>query len=144
MAEVAGQDNPRRAMILAGERVGLSVMQAQDVPSFARWNQDLDFTARLGVPGEAHTLEARQDFYDRNARITDSSAECSIVELDSGQLVGFGGLFDITCAMTATMFVSIGDCDQRKRGYGTEATRLICEYGPLFRSLHSIKVEVHE
>jgi RimJ/RimL family protein N-acetyltransferase len=143
MAEVAGQDNPRRAMILAGERVGLSVMQAQDVPSFARWNQDLDFTARLGVPGEAHTLEARQDFYERNSRITDSSAEFSIIELDTGQLVGFGGLFDITRAMTATIFVGIGDPAQRKRGFGTEATRLICEYGFFFRSLHSIKVEVH-
>jgi RimJ/RimL family protein N-acetyltransferase len=32
----------------------------------------------------------------------------------------------------------------RGRGFGTEATRLICEYGFFFRNLHSIKVEVHE
>jgi RimJ/RimL family protein N-acetyltransferase len=144
MAEDVDQNNPRRVMILTGDRVGLSVMQAQDVPSFARWNQDLDFTTRLDAPGEAHTLETRQDYYERNSRITDSSAEFSVVELDNGQLVGFGGLFDITRTMTATMFVGIGDCDQRKRGFGTEATRLICEYGFFFRSLHSIKVEVHE
>ncbi|WP_309667332.1 GNAT family protein [Tabrizicola sp.] len=144
MAEVADQDTTRRAMILTGERVGLSVMQTQDVPTIALWNQNLDFTARLGVPGEAHTLEARQDFYERNSRITDSSAEFSIIALDTGQLVGFGGLFDITRAMTATMFVGIGDRDQRKKGFGTEASRLICEYGFFFRSLHSIKVEVHE
>jgi RimJ/RimL family protein N-acetyltransferase len=143
MAEVAGQDNPRRALILAGDRVGLSVMQAQDVPSCALWNQDLDFTARLGVPGEAHTLEARQDFYERNARITGSSAEFSIIELDIGQLIGFGGLFDITRAMTATMSVGIGDPARRNSGFGTEANQLICEYGFFFRSLHSIKVEVH-
>lgn len=144
MAEVAEQDNTRRAIILAGDRVGLSVTQSQDVPAIAHWNQDLDFTARMGVPGEAHTLEARQEFFERNSRITADSAEFSIVELDTGQLVGFGGLFDITRAMTATMFVGIGDRDQRKRGFGTEAARLICEYGFFFRSLHSIKVEVHE
>ncbi len=144
MAEVADQDTTRRAMILTGERVGLSVMQTQDVPTIALWNQNLDFTARLGVPGEAHTLEARQDFYERNSRITADSAEFSIIALDTGQLVGFGGLFDITRAMTATMFVGIGDCDQRKKGFGTEVSRLICEYGFFFRSLHSIKVEVHE
>ena len=144
MAEVAEQDNTRRAIILAGDRVGLSVMQSQDVPAIAQWNQDLDFTARLGVPGEAHTLEARQEFFERNSRITADSAEFSIVELNTGQLVGFGGLFDITRAMTATMFVGIGDRDQRKKGFGTEASRLICEYGFFFRSLHSIKVEVHE
>jgi len=130
-------------MILTGERVGLSLMQAQDVPTIAQWNQDLDFTARPGVPGEAQTHEARRDFYERNSRITDSSAEFSVVELDTGQLVGFGGLFDITRAMTATLFVGIGDPARRKRGFGTEATRLICEYGFFFRSLHSIKVEVH-
>ena len=28
--------------------------------------------------------------------------------------------------------------------YGTEASRLICEYGFFFRNLHSIKIEVHE
>ncbi|MFZ1470309.1 MAG: GNAT family protein [Paracoccaceae bacterium] len=143
MAEDVDQNNPRRVMILTGERVGLSLLQAQDVPTIAQWNQDLDFTARLGVPGEAHTLEARQDFYERNSRITDSSAEFSIIALDSGQLVGFGGLFDITHAMTATMFVGIGDPARRKKGFGTEASRLICEYGFFFRSLHSIKVEVH-
>jgi hypothetical protein len=37
MGEVADEDNTRRANIFAGDRVGLSVMQAQDVPSFARW-----------------------------------------------------------------------------------------------------------
>jgi RimJ/RimL family protein N-acetyltransferase len=144
MAEIADQELTRRVIVLAGDRVGLSVMQAQDVPAITLWNQDLDFTARLGVPGEAHTLKARQDFYERNSRITDSSAEFSIVALDTGQLVGFGGLFDITSTMTAAMFVGIGDPARRKRGFGTEAARLICEYGFFFRSLHSIKVEVHE
>lgn len=127
MAEVADQDNTRRAINLAGDRVGLSVMKSQDMPAIALWNQNLDFTARLGVPGETHTLEARQDFYERDSPITDSSAEFSIIELDTGQLVEFGGLFDITRAMTATMFVGIGHSDQRKRGFGTEAARLICE-----------------
>jgi RimJ/RimL family protein N-acetyltransferase len=144
MVEDADQDTMRRAMILTGESVGLSLMQAQDVLTIAQWNQDLDFTARMGAPGEAHTLETRQDFYDRYPRITDSNAEFSVVELDAGQLVGFGGLFDMTRAMTATMFVGIGDLARRKRGFGTEAARLICEYGFFFRSLHSIKVEVHE
>ena len=67
-----------------------------------------------------------------------------MVELGTGQLVGFGGLFDITRALVATMFVGIGETAARRKGYGTEAGRLICEYGLFFRNLHSIKVEVHE
>jgi len=41
------------------------------------------------------------------------------------------------------MFVGIGEAAMRRKGYGTEASRLICEYGFFFRNLHNIKVEVH-
>jgi RimJ/RimL family protein N-acetyltransferase len=58
-------------------------------------------------------------------------------------LIGFGGLFDISRALTATLFVGIGERPLWSMGYGTEATRLICEYGFFFRNLHSIKVEVN-
>jgi RimJ/RimL family protein N-acetyltransferase len=72
------------------------------------------------------------------------SVEFSVLELSTGRLVGFGGLFDMTRAMVATMFVGIGEASLRRKGLGTEASRLICEYGFFFRNLHSIKVEVHE
>jgi RimJ/RimL family protein N-acetyltransferase len=130
-------------LLLAGEAVGLALMRPCDVPVIARWHQDLGFTARMGTPGEAHSTEARQDAFDRNARIRDDSAEFAVLQAGTGRLVGFGGLFDITPALTATLFVGIGDAADRNRGWGTEATRLICEYGFFFRSLHSIKVSVH-
>jgi RimJ/RimL family protein N-acetyltransferase len=129
---------------MTGNSVGLSLMRAEDVPTIARWNQDLDFTARLGTPGEAHTFEMRQEAYKQNSRIKPDSAEFAVIELGTGLLVGFGGLFDITRALVATMFVGIGEAALRRKGFGTEASRLICEYGFFFRNLHSIKVEVHE
>jgi len=133
-----------RPLLMTGGAVGLSLMRAEDVPTIARWNQDLEFTARLGTPGEAHTVEMRHEFYNQNSRPKAGGAEFCVIELNSGRVVGFGGLFDITRAMTATLFVGIGDAELRGRGFGTEASRLICEYGFFFRNLHSIKVEVHE
>ena len=129
---------------MTGNSVGLALMRAEDVPTIARWNQDLEFTARLGTPGEAHTLEMRQEAYKQNSRPKPDSAEFAVIELGTGRLVGFGGLFDITRALAATMFVGIGEATLRRKGFGTEASRLICEYGFFFRNLHSIKVEVHE
>jgi RimJ/RimL family protein N-acetyltransferase len=41
------------------------------------------------------------------------------------------------------MFVGIGGATARRKGFGTEATRLICEYG-FFLQFARIKVEVHE
>jgi RimJ/RimL family protein N-acetyltransferase len=142
-AEIIDRGDKTRPMVMTGNSVGLALVLAEDVPTITRWNQDLEFTARIGTPGEAHTLEMRQEFF-KNSRIKPDSAEFSIIELSSGRLAGFGGLFDITRAMVGTMFVGIGEADLRRKGFGLEASRLICEYGFFFRNLHSIKVEVHE
>ena len=85
----------------------------------------------------------RQELFDKNARTRSDSVEFAIVLLSNGQLIGLGGLFDISRASTAALFVGIGERDQWGKGLGTEATRLICEYGFFFRNLHSIKVEVN-
>ena len=141
------QSNPPattdRPLLLQGEKVGLALMRREDVPAIARWNQDLEFTANIGTPGEAHTLEMRQEAFDRNSRVRPDSVEFAVIRLAGRELIGFGGLFDITRALTASLFVGIGEREWRGRGCGTEATRLICEYGFFFRSLHNIKVEVN-
>ena len=74
----------------------------------------------------------REEAYKQNSRIKPDSAEFAVIELGTGRLVGFGGLFDITRALVATMFVGIGEAAMRRKGYGTEASRLICEYGFFF------------
>jgi RimJ/RimL family protein N-acetyltransferase len=139
----AERPKDRRAILLEGHKVGLALMLKEDVPAIARWNQDLEFTARVGTPGEAHSLEMRQEFYDKHARMRDDSVEFAVLLLSTGQLFGFGGLYDILRVMTATLFVGIGEREHWGKGLGTEATRLICEYGFFFRNLHSIKVEVN-
>jgi RimJ/RimL family protein N-acetyltransferase len=133
----------RRPILLEGRTVGLALMRKEDIPTIAHWNQDLEFTARMGAPGEAHSLEMRQESYERNSRMRADSVEFAVLLLSTGQLIGFGGLFDVSRAMTATLFVGIGERDHWGKGLGTEATRLICEYGFFFRSLYSIKVEVN-
>ena len=137
------QPEDQRAILLRGNSVGLALMRRDDVPIIARWHQDLEFTASIGSPGEAHSLEMRQEAFDKNARMRPDSVEFAVILLSTGQLIGFGGLFDISRALSATLFVGIGERQLWNRRYGTEATRLICEYGFFFRNLHSIKVEVN-
>jgi RimJ/RimL family protein N-acetyltransferase len=96
-----------RPLLLQGSRIGLAVMHAEDAPIFARWYQDLAFTARLGLPGEVQTLEMRRQELEQNTRIKPNEICFSIVLLETGAVVGFGGLFDITRALTATLFIGI-------------------------------------
>jgi RimJ/RimL family protein N-acetyltransferase len=132
-----------RPVLMAGHTVGLALMRPEDVPVLARWNQDLAFTASIGTPGEAHTVEMRQEFFQKHSRPRQDNVEFAVILLSTGELVGFGGLSDISRALTATLFVGIGERDLWGKGLGTEASRLICEYGFFFRNLHGIKVEVN-
>lgn len=143
MIAIDGPNQDVRPLLLQGSKVGLALMRREDVPAIARWNQDLEFTASIGTPGDAHTLEMRQEAFDRGSRVTPGSVELAVILLATGRLIGFGGLFDITRALTATLFVGIGERALWGNGYGAEAARLICEYGLFFRSLHNIKVEVN-
>jgi len=93
-----------RAVLLGGRQLGLALMLKEDLPAIARWRQDLEFTALIGAPGEAHSLEMRHEFFDKNARMRSDSVEFAIVLLSNGQLMGLGGLFDISRASTATLF----------------------------------------
>jgi RimJ/RimL family protein N-acetyltransferase len=142
-----GMSNDRskkdRPLLMEGRTVGLALMCPEDVPAIARWNQDLEFTASIGTPGEAHSVEMRQEFYQKHARPRADNVEFAVVLLSNGQLAGFGGLSDISRALAATLFVGIGERGLWGKGLGTEATRLICEYGFFFRNLYSIRVEVN-
>jgi RimJ/RimL family protein N-acetyltransferase len=145
MPAMGTDDPPRhnRPLLMEGRTVGLALMVPDDVPVTARWNQDLEFTANIGTPGEAHSVEMRQEFYQKDARPRADNVVFAVVLLTNGQLVGFGGLFDISRALTATLFVGIGERGLWGKGLGSEATRLVCEYGFFFRNLYSIKVEVN-
>ena len=112
----AERPKDRRPILLEGHKVGLALMLKEDVPALARWNQDLEFTARIGHPGEAHSLEMRQEFYDKHSRMRPDSVEFAMLLLATGQLIGFGGLFDISRAMTATLFVGIGEREHWGKG----------------------------
>lgn len=132
----------RRPLIITGEKLALAMMIAEDVEPIARWHQNLEFTTLMGTPGEIQTVEMRQEAWKRGGRPTSSSVEFAVVTPGTGGLVGFGGLFDITRAQTASLFVGI-DPALWGKGHGTEATRLICEYGFFYLSLYSVHLQVH-
>ncbi|MBS2016741.1 MAG: GNAT family N-acetyltransferase [Deltaproteobacteria bacterium] len=129
-----------RPILLRGDKVALAMMSQDDVPSIARWHQNLEFTAMMGFPGEVQTSEMREEAYQRSTRIKDDAIEFGILQLATHRLVGFGGLFNMN-AVKASFFVGISP-DHWGAGLGTEATQLICEYGFFFRSLSNIHLDV--
>ena len=116
-------------------------MRREDVPPIARWNQDLEFTASIGTPGDADTLEMRQEAFDRGSRVTPGSVElrssCSRSPPDRLRRPLRHHRARRRPVRRHRRARALG---QRLRSRGC---RLICEYGLFFRSLHDIKVEVN-
>jgi RimJ/RimL family protein N-acetyltransferase len=128
-------------MIVPGERVSLAGLRREDIPTMARWLQNLEYSAYMSSFGRFYSLEDETELYERNAKHNDSRVQFGIFENTSRQHIGNCGLFEINLGMgSATLWIGIGEPEFWGRGFGTEAVRLLVEYGMYFRNLHSIRL----
>lgn len=105
------------------------------------WLNDFDTTDYLGRSHQIYTLDAEKQYLESPS---DTSA-CSfiIVTLSENKLIGTVSLEKINnINRTATLGIFIGDKDYRNSGYGTEAIRLILDFGFNYLNLNNIKLDV--
>jgi RimJ/RimL family protein N-acetyltransferase len=121
-----------------GERIFLSQVCREDLPLFARWFSDLELTAYLGVTGMSFMPEHEQEWYDGvvKDRINKTFA---IVVRDGQRVIGNISLQSTDLRRgAAELGIAIGDKSAWGQGYGSEAVRLLCDYGFTFQGLHTI------
>lgn len=125
---------------LIGERIYLSPRSIEDVEQFTEWLNDFETTDYLGRSGILITLEGEKKYLEEN-----SSPEATfvIVTLEDNKMIGTVSLESINWLnRTATLGVFIGDKDYRSKGYGTEAIRLLLDYGFNYMNLHNIHLNL--
>jgi RimJ/RimL family protein N-acetyltransferase len=128
--------------VLRGDRVGLRTLRREDAATVAPWFSDLDFLTCLTARALPMSLANEQEWFDQHVKNTNDSVQFAIVELATDRHVGNCGLFDFTRHNAATFGIGIGQPDARGKGLGTEATRLVAEYGLFFLNLHNIRLGV--
>lgn len=125
---------------LVGDRIYLSPRNTDDVEKFTEWLNDFNVTDYLGRSDVLTTLDSEKKYLEEN-----SSAKASfvIVTLDNDKMIGTIGLENISYSnRTAILGIFIGDKDYLSKGYGTEAIRLILDYGFNYLNLHSISLNL--
>ncbi len=131
-------DQPWRPEVVPGERIFLSQVRREDLPLHACWFSDLELTAYLDLVGMSFMPEHEQEWYDNivKDRINKTFA---IVVREGRRLIGSVSLHHVDHRHgRAELGIAIGDKSAWGQGYGSEATRLMADYGFTFLGLHTI------
>lgn len=127
---------------LIGDNIYLSPRSAEDAETFTEWLNDFETTDYLGRSGTLTTREGERNYLESN-----SSPEATfvIVTIKENKMIGTVSLEKINSInRTATLGIFIGDKDYRNKGYGTEAIKLILDYGFNYLNLNNIKLDLME
>lgn len=121
---------PEPRPIIRGERVFLRASERSDLPVFVRWLNDADVLRNLAM--RAPLSEAAEaQWYDRMLAAQGTTDYHFVICLrDGGRPIGTIGLHGLDLVNgNAELGIAIGEKAEWGRGYGTDATRAICDFG---------------
>jgi len=115
--------------LLRGAHVELRPIEQDDLPLLHRWRNDLEMTGPYDTPRPGSLEHVRRRYLDKPA-VAHKEGELLIVRVDDGVPVGtvqyhgtsYGGY-----ARSYNIGISVAP-DQRGRGYGSEAQRLLADF----------------
>ena len=119
--------------MLEGKNVNLRIIEREDLPLLAEWSNNPEYLGEfVWLPQQSRTeWEKRYDGLTADTK-------WFFVEKKDGTKIGtmfhwlIENLMEISCILTS---------DQRGKGYGTEATKLLVDY--LFLSRDLIRIQAH-
>lgn len=129
---------------LIGDRIYLAPKGSseEEIEKFSEWMNDFQVTDYIGRTSQIITYGAEKGYLENSEKNTNGRT-FNIVNLEDDKLVGTVGLESISwIARSAVLGIFIGDKDFRSNGYGTEAIKLLLEYGFKYLNLHSIRLDL--
>jgi RimJ/RimL family protein N-acetyltransferase len=126
-----------------GELVALGPLRRDLIPTYHRWHNYVETSRTFGLR-QPLTLEQEEDRINELAT-SDKMVIFTIYERSSWSPIGTTYLTDINYRQRRAEFgLMIGEPDQRGKGSGTEATRLMLDYAFTVLGLHSVMLTVFE
>ena len=132
---------PRPLVNIEGEKVALGPLSRDLIPLYQKWDTDFEVN-RTTSSARPVTLEEETDAYERFIR-DKSFVLFTIYERQSWRPIGKTYL-SLTNHNDAEFGIVIGEKDCQGKGYGTDATRLMLDYGFTVLGLNNIMLTVLE
>ena len=127
---------------LVGDRIYLSPRNSEDIEIFTKWLNDFEVSDYIGRSAMLTSIDAEREYLQNNVNL---EATFVIVTLEENKMIGTVSIENINhINRKGTLGIFIGDKEYRDKGYGTEAIKLILEYGFKYLNLNNIKLDLME
>jgi diamine N-acetyltransferase len=135
---------PERRPIIRGERVYLRASERSDIPTFVGWFNDADVLRDLAMRSPM-SQAAEEQWFDRMLAAQGTTDHHFVIcLLADDRPIGTIGLHGVDLTNgTAEFGIAIGEKGEWDKGYGTDATRAICDFGFGELRLERIGLEVY-
>jgi len=128
---------------IPGERVYLSPYSPEDIELYTKWMNDSAVTDGLGDTNVQFNLINEKEWIDDILKKAEPAF--AIVSAETDKAIGGIGLFEIKPVhRSASVGILIGDYENRGKGFGTEAMKLIVGYGFDVLNLRNIMLRVYD
>ena len=125
---------------IRGDRLYLSPMSSLDLELYTKWMNDKSVSENLGSYSKMISLVSEEKWILENQ----NDYNFAIVLREGDELIGNVSLVDVdNLNQTATLGIFIGEKDNRNKGYGKEAIKLILDYGFNVLNLKNVMLSVY-
>lgn len=125
---------------LEGDNIYLSPKNIEDVNIYTKWLNDFQTTDYIGRSAQLYSLETEREYLENHSN---DEATFAIIRKSDDEIIGTIGLEQINHVhRKGTLGIFIGDKESRGKGFGSEAIKLILDYGFNYLNLNNIKLDV--
>ena len=125
---------------IEGEHVYLSPMDSSDAEIYTKWLNNPEITKYLSIHNSMVSIVGEKEYLEEFSK---KEFHLGIVKCENDELIGNIALNAINYKDgTAELGIFIGENDNLSKGYGSEAIRLLTNYGFKELRLHTIYLTV--
>ncbi|MEG0775371.1 GNAT family protein [Clostridium sp.] len=127
---------------LVGKKCYLSPVDSSETEKVAKWSNDIEVAIRTGDISDMITYEAQRGYLENMN--SNRGYGFFIVRENDDEVIGIGRLMRIDFInRNAVMGMFIGERTDRNTGIGSEATKLLLDFGFNILNLRNIMIETY-